>query len=166
MHKTTCCNFYLFKWLYYLSFLFLYTDCKLQCSVCWEDFKLSEPVRQLPCQHVYHAPCIVPWLELVSWKIYKLYQPEIFNAEIIFSFCFPLHFLARDMSHLQTEFGRSKSGWSKPRCWSQHSRIHFSRVQFCCFIQARPVMKYPLHKFVSLEHLILFTRYLVSYAIK
>ncbi|XP_071554768.1 E3 ubiquitin-protein ligase Iruka isoform X5 [Temnothorax nylanderi] len=39
-------------------------DIKLQCSVCWEDFKLSEPVRQLPCQHVYHAPCIVPWLEL------------------------------------------------------------------------------------------------------
>ncbi|XP_014484573.1 PREDICTED: E3 ubiquitin-protein ligase RNF126 isoform X2 [Dinoponera quadriceps] len=39
-------------------------DSKLQCSVCWEDFKLSEPVRQLPCQHVYHAPCIVPWLEL------------------------------------------------------------------------------------------------------
>ncbi|KAL0098390.1 hypothetical protein PUN28_008358 [Cardiocondyla obscurior] len=39
-------------------------DCKLQCSVCWEDFKLSEPVRQLPCAHVYHAPCIVPWLEL------------------------------------------------------------------------------------------------------
>ncbi|XP_020296633.1 E3 ubiquitin-protein ligase RNF115 isoform X2 [Pseudomyrmex gracilis] len=39
-------------------------DCKLQCSVCWEDFKLGEPVRQLPCQHVYHAPCIVPWLEL------------------------------------------------------------------------------------------------------
>lgn len=39
-------------------------DSKLQCSVCWEDFKLSEPVRQLPCQHVYHEPCIVPWLEL------------------------------------------------------------------------------------------------------
>ncbi|XP_076249655.1 E3 ubiquitin-protein ligase Iruka isoform X2 [Calliopsis andreniformis] len=39
-------------------------DSKLQCSVCWEDFKLSEPVRQLPCQHLYHAPCIIPWLEL------------------------------------------------------------------------------------------------------
>ncbi|XP_031786704.1 E3 ubiquitin-protein ligase RNF115 isoform X2 [Nasonia vitripennis] len=39
-------------------------DCKLQCSVCWEDFVLEESVRQLPCQHVYHAPCIVPWLEL------------------------------------------------------------------------------------------------------
>ncbi|XP_066583701.1 E3 ubiquitin-protein ligase RNF115 isoform X3 [Prorops nasuta] len=39
-------------------------DSKLKCSVCWEDFILSEPVRQLPCQHLYHAPCIVPWLEL------------------------------------------------------------------------------------------------------
>ncbi|XP_076300650.1 E3 ubiquitin-protein ligase Iruka isoform X1 [Lasioglossum baleicum] len=39
-------------------------DSKMQCSVCWEDFKLSEPVKQLPCQHLYHAPCILPWLEL------------------------------------------------------------------------------------------------------
>ncbi|XP_076665350.1 E3 ubiquitin-protein ligase Iruka isoform X2 [Andrena cerasifolii] len=41
-----------------------HVDSKLQCSVCWEDFKLSEPVKQLPCQHLYHTPCIVPWLEL------------------------------------------------------------------------------------------------------
>lgn len=39
-------------------------DSKMQCSVCWEVFKLSEPVKQLPCQHLYHAPCILPWLEL------------------------------------------------------------------------------------------------------
>ncbi|XP_011498739.1 PREDICTED: E3 ubiquitin-protein ligase RNF115 [Ceratosolen solmsi marchali] len=39
-------------------------DCKLQCSVCWEDFVLQEPVRELPCQHYYHESCIVPWLEL------------------------------------------------------------------------------------------------------
>ncbi|XP_031840283.1 E3 ubiquitin-protein ligase Iruka isoform X2 [Nomia melanderi] len=39
-------------------------DSKMQCSVCWEDFKLSEPVKQLPCLHIYHAPCILPWLEL------------------------------------------------------------------------------------------------------
>lgn len=42
----------------------LHVDSKLQCSVCWEDFQLSEPVKQLPCLHLYHAPCIVPWLEL------------------------------------------------------------------------------------------------------
>lgn len=39
-------------------------DSSLQCSVCWEDFKISEPVRKLSCEHVYHEPCIIPWLEL------------------------------------------------------------------------------------------------------
>jgi len=39
-------------------------DAKLQCSVCWQDFQLKERVRQLACQHVYHEPCIRPWLEL------------------------------------------------------------------------------------------------------
>lgn len=24
-------------------------DAKLQCSICWEDFQISETVRQLPC---------------------------------------------------------------------------------------------------------------------
>lgn len=38
----------------------------LQCSVCWEDFKIEEQVRKLLCEHVYHENCIVPWLELVS----------------------------------------------------------------------------------------------------
>lgn len=37
---------------------------KLQCSVCFEDYVAGEPVRKLPCLHVYHDPCIIPWLEL------------------------------------------------------------------------------------------------------
>ncbi|KAI8129112.1 E3 ubiquitin-protein ligase RNF115 [Lucilia cuprina] len=37
---------------------------KLQCSVCWEDFKINEKVRKLPCSHLYHEDCIVPWLNL------------------------------------------------------------------------------------------------------
>lgn len=37
---------------------------KLQCSVCFEDFVIDESVRKLPCMHVYHEPCIIPWLEL------------------------------------------------------------------------------------------------------
>jgi len=39
-------------------------DSKLQCSVCWDDFQLKEEVRQLPCSHVYHESCILPWLKL------------------------------------------------------------------------------------------------------
>lgn len=27
---------------------------------------MTEKVRQLPCDHIYHDICIVPWLELVS----------------------------------------------------------------------------------------------------
>jgi len=34
------------------------------CSVCWEDFTVDEEVKQLECDHFFHGPCIVPWLEL------------------------------------------------------------------------------------------------------
>jgi len=34
------------------------------CSVCWEDFKEDEEVKLLECEHCFHAPCIIPWLEL------------------------------------------------------------------------------------------------------
>jgi len=34
------------------------------CSVCWEDFAVGEEVKLLECEHCFHSPCIVPWLEL------------------------------------------------------------------------------------------------------
>ena len=40
------------------------SDANLQCSVCWDDFKLDEDVRQLRCEHIFHEDCIIPWLEL------------------------------------------------------------------------------------------------------
>ncbi|XP_064588490.1 E3 ubiquitin-protein ligase RNF115 isoform X2 [Zonotrichia leucophrys gambelii] len=39
-------------------------DTGLECPVCKEDYTLAEHVRQLPCNHVFHSSCIVPWLEL------------------------------------------------------------------------------------------------------
>lgn len=32
------------------------------CAVCKEKFELGSEVRQMPCNHLYHADCIIPWL--------------------------------------------------------------------------------------------------------
>lgn len=35
-----------------------------QCAVCKDDFELGTEVKQMPCKHVYHDDCIMPWLDL------------------------------------------------------------------------------------------------------
>eukprot|EP00850_Spirogloea_muscicola_P016228 SM000130S27115 [mRNA] locus=s130:224191:226829:- [translate_table: standard] len=34
-----------------------------QCAVCKDEFELGTAVRQMPCKHMYHPDCILPWLE-------------------------------------------------------------------------------------------------------
>lgn len=36
--------------------------------MCKDDYALGEHVRQLPCNHLFHDGCIVPWLEQVSGR--------------------------------------------------------------------------------------------------
>ncbi|KAF7808317.1 E3 ubiquitin-protein ligase RING1-like [Senna tora] len=35
-----------------------------QCAVCQDEFEKGSQVRQMPCKHVYHDGCLLPWLEL------------------------------------------------------------------------------------------------------
>lgn len=33
------------------------------CPICSEDYILGEIATQLPCTHIYHKACVMPWLE-------------------------------------------------------------------------------------------------------
>jgi hypothetical protein len=33
------------------------------CSICIEDYKVDEKLIQLPCGHVFHGGCIMPWIK-------------------------------------------------------------------------------------------------------
>ena len=36
------------------------------CTVCKDAFKVPDRLRRLPCNHLFHESCIIPWLKLVS----------------------------------------------------------------------------------------------------
>ena len=41
-------------------------DDDMHCAVCKEAFEIDVQVRKMPCQHMYHSDCILPWLALHS----------------------------------------------------------------------------------------------------
>ncbi|KAJ6653244.1 hypothetical protein lerEdw1_009408 [Lerista edwardsae] len=40
----------------------LQADKGLKCPVCLLEFDEEEVVQKMPCQHLFHAGCILPWL--------------------------------------------------------------------------------------------------------
>ncbi|KAE8729561.1 E3 ubiquitin-protein ligase RING1 [Hibiscus syriacus] len=35
-----------------------------QCAVCMDEFEEGTDAKQMPCNHLYHKDCILPWLEM------------------------------------------------------------------------------------------------------
>jgi hypothetical protein len=36
---------------------------KIECSVCKENYKLEDTISIMPCHHVFHNECLLPWLK-------------------------------------------------------------------------------------------------------
>ena len=34
----------------------------IRCVICMTDFVVGDPIRFLPCMHIYHKDCIEDWL--------------------------------------------------------------------------------------------------------
>ncbi|XP_065036575.1 E3 ubiquitin-protein ligase AIP2-like [Musa acuminata AAA Group] len=34
-----------------------------ECAVCWENLAVDDKMQELPCKHLFHPPCLKPWLD-------------------------------------------------------------------------------------------------------
>jgi len=58
-------------------------DDQVNCAICTEVFRDTDEVRVLGCGHIYHLPCIDPWLSEFArtcpvWYV-PLHQPHLFE---------------------------------------------------------------------------------------
>ncbi|KAF5737178.1 E3 ubiquitin-protein ligase RING1-like [Tripterygium wilfordii] len=41
-----------------------HVNAETHCAVCREPFELNTDAREMPCKHIYHSDCILPWLSI------------------------------------------------------------------------------------------------------
>ena len=48
------------------------------CPICNEDYCEKESLMKLPCNHIFHGLCVMPWLELKDRYILNVCESSIF----------------------------------------------------------------------------------------
>eukprot|EP00834_Sanchytrium_tribonematis_P007176 NODE_613_length_5385_cov_1.452138.p4 type:complete len:183 gc:universal NODE_613_length_5385_cov_1.452138:2896-2348(-) len=41
---------------------FVATNSNEKCCICWDFYKMKQQLVELPCKHIYHKDCVIPWL--------------------------------------------------------------------------------------------------------
>ena len=52
----------------------------MECVVCLDAIREGEPVKCLPCGHVFHSSCIDPWL-LAGKAVYPTCRKVVFDDD-------------------------------------------------------------------------------------
>jgi hypothetical protein len=88
------------------------------CPICSEDFAVGNEVLQLPCTHIYHETCVVPWLDMKKTCPICRYLltneiPSVTDLEK-----FPRDELARLLATEKKEYAEEERARAKKRAMS------------------------------------------------
>jgi len=78
--------------------MLLHVGSGLRCTVCLVEFSEGEDMIEMPCTHLFHPGCILPWLEKVHYicimenvyftrLFWFLHQSRSFSKKIILQLC-------------------------------------------------------------------------------